>query len=571
MQFLSRARSIPLLTWAWDYDRMQLREDVVAGIVVTFLTIPQVLAYSLLAGLPAEAGLYAAIAALVCYAVFGSSRTLAVGPTAIVAMMTLETVSSLAPAGTSAYAETAVQLALVSGLVLIFLRIINFGALVSFLSHAVVTGFISAAACLIIINQLAAIAGIDSAPGTGIDAVLSHLASNLSDISGVTLSISVSAMLLMWFCRSPLSKIVVRLGLSYYLGSVLTKSAPLYAVLLGIWLVWMFALDEVAVVGAIPTQLPSLNLQLFELQQLLHLLPSAVLISMVIFIESASVGTAVATKRREKIEPNRELVALGGANIGAALLGGFPVAGSFARTIVNYSSGATSPMASLVTALGVVVALVFLAPLFFYLPQGVLSAIIVMSALQLIDVQLIRKILVFNQTDAVTFLCTFTAVLATGVETGILVGIAISFALLIRSSSKPNIAVVGRVGQSEHFRNVSRYAVTTCPEVLAVRIDESLYFVNTRYIETFLLNKVAESLALQHILLICTATNFIDTSGLEMLETLSENLHAVGVTLHLAEVKGPVMDRLRETDFHRQMKGKVFFTADIAMRELGGI
>jgi SulP family sulfate permease len=486
-------------------------------------------------------------------------------------MMTLETVSSLAPAGTSAYAETAVQLALVSGLVLIFLRIINFGALVSFLSHAVVTGFISAAACLIIINQLAAIAGIDSAPGTGIDAVLSHLASNLSDISGVTLSISVSAMLLMWFCRSPLSKIVVRLGLSYYLGSVLTKSAPLYAVLLGIWLVWMFALDEVAVVGAIPTQLPSLNLQLFELQQLLHLLPSAVLISMVIFIESASVGTAVATKRREKIEPNRELVALGGANIGAALLGGFPVAGSFARTIVNYSSGATSPMASLVTALGVVVALVFLAPLFFYLPQGVLSAIIVMSALQLIDVQLIRKILVFNQTDAVTFLCTFTAVLATGVETGILVGIAISFALLIRSSSKPNIAVVGRVGQSEHFRNVSRYAVTTCPEVLAVRIDESLYFVNTRYIETFLLNKVAESLALQHILLICTATNFIDTSGLEMLETLSENLHAVGVTLHLAEVKGPVMDRLRETDFHRQMKGKVFFTADIAMRELGGI
>ena len=571
MQFLSRARSIPLLTWAWDYDRMQLREDVVAGIVVTFLTIPQVIAYAFLAGLPAEAGLYAAIAALVCYAVFGSSRTLAVGPTAIVAMMTLETVSSLAPAGTSAYAETAVQLALVSGLVLIFLRIINFGALVSFLSHAVVTGFISAAACLIIINQLAAIAGIDSAPGTGIDAVLSHLASNLSDISGVTLSISVSAMLLMWFCRSPLSKIVVRLGLSYYLGSVLTKSAPLYAVLLGIWLVWMFALDEVAVVGAIPTQLPSLNLQLFELQQLLHLLPSAVLISMVIFIESASVGTAVATKRREKIEPNRELVALGGANIGAALLGGFPVAGSFARTIVNYSSGATSPMASLVTALGVVVALVVLAPLFFYLPQGVLSAIIVMSALQLIDVQLIRKILVFNQTDAVTFLCTFTAVLATGVETGILVGIAISFALLIRSSSKPNIAVVGRVGQSEHFRNVSRYAVTTCPEVLAVRIDESLYFVNTRYIETFLLNKVAESLALQHILLICTATNFIDTSGLEMLETLSENLHAVGVTLHLAEVKGPVMDRLRETDFHRQMKGKVFFTADIAMRELGGI
>lgn len=571
MRISNWARSVPLLTWLWHYHAKQLHQDVVAGILVTFLTIPQVIAYAFLAGLPAAMGLYAAIAALLCYAVFGSSRTLAVGPTAIVAMMTLETVSSLAQTGTPAYAETAVQLALVTGLVLILLRIINFGALVSFLSHAVVTGFITAAACLIIINQFAAIAGIDNAPGSRFDVILSHLAANLDDFNRVTLSVSLSAMLLIWFCRSPLDKIVVRLALPPQLGSALNKSAAMIAVLLGIWLVWTFAPEEIAVVGYLPTQLPSLRLPLFGLQQLLQLLPSAVAISMVIFIESTSVGTALAAKRREKIEPNRELVALGAANIGAALLAGFPVAGSFSRSMVNFSSGATSPMASVITALGVVVALLFLAPLFFYLPQGVLAAIIVMSVLQLIDLPTIRKILLFNQADAVTFLCTFTAVLASGVETGILIGIAISFALLIRSSSKPNIAVVGRVGQSEHFRNVSRHAVKTCPEVLAVRIDESLYFVNRRYIETFLLNKVADSPALQHILLICTATNFIDTSGLEMLETLSENLHAGGVTLHLAEVKGPVMDRLVQTDFYKQMKGKIFFTADIAMRELGGI
>jgi|TARA_Y100000310_G_scaffold341149_1_gene439351 SulP family sulfate permease len=571
MQIPGWARSIPLLSWAWDYDRSRLREDVIAGIVVTFLTIPQAIAYAFLAGLPAEAGLYAAIAALVCYAVFGSSRTLAVGPTAIVAMMCLEIVSALAPAGTTAYADTAVQLALVTGLVLIFLRMINFGALVSFLSHAVVTGFVSAAACLIIVSQFPAIAGIEAAPAPGIGVILFHLGAYVNYLDPVTLSISLSAMLLMWFCRSPLSKIVEHLSLSPKFSNALSRSAPMYAVLLGILLVWGFSLGEVAVVGDIPTHLPSLRLRLFDLEQMLQLLPSAVLISMVIFIESTSVGTAVAAKRREKIEPNRELVALGGANVGAALLGGFPVAGSFARTIVNFGSGATSPMASLITALGVIVVVAWLAPLFYYVPQCVLAAVIVMSALQLIDVPLILKIVRFNQTDAVTFLCTFVAVLATGVETGILIGIAISFALVIRASSKPNIAVVGRVGQSEHFRNVSRHAVMTSPHVLAVRIDESLYFVNTRYIETFLLSRVAESPALQHVLLICTATNFIDTSGLEMLETLSGNLDAAGVTLHLAEVKGPVMDRLTQTDYYRQMRGQVFFTADIAMRELGGI
>lgn len=571
MKFISWARSVPLLIWLWDYQREQLREDVIAGIIVAFLTIPQVIAYAFLAGLPAEAGLYAAIAALVCYAVFGSSRTLAVGPTAIVAMMALEIISSLAEPGTPAYGETAVQLALVTGVVLIVLRIINFGALVSFLSHAVVTGFITAAACLIIINQLPAIAGIGHAAGTSIDAILGHLVANLNHLNQTTLTISMAAIVLLWFCRGPLQKIIERSGLSSQLGSVLIKSAPMYAVLLGVLLVWLLALGDVAVVGDIPTQLPTLRLQIVSLQDLQHLLPSAVLIAMVIFIESTSVGTAVASKRREKIEPNRELVALGSANIGAALFGGFPVAGSFARTIVNFSSGATSPMASLITAICVIIALLWLSPLFYYLPIGVLSAIIVMSALQLIDLQLIRKILLFNRTDAVTFLCTFFAVLATGVETGILIGIAISFTLLIRSSSKPNIAVVGRVGQSEHFRNVSNYAVKTCPEVLAARIDESLYFVNTRYIETFLLNKVAESPDLQHILLICNATNFIDTSGLEMLETLSVNLYAAGVTLHLAEVKKPVMDHLMETDFYKQMKGQIFFTADIAMRELGGI
>jgi SulP family sulfate permease len=228
-------------------------------------------------------------------------------------------------------------------------------------------------------------------------------------------------------------------------------------------------------------------------------------------------------------------------------------------------------VASLVTAFLVMITILLFGSLFFHLPKGVLSAIIVISAWQLIDFQAVRKIFSFNATDAVTFSFTFLAVLSLGVESGVLMGIAISFVLLIRSSSKPHIAVVGRVGDSEHFRNVERYDVRTSPNLLALRVDESLYFVNTRFIETFILNDIADRREVEHVLLICTATNFIDTSGLEMLEELSENLDEVGVTLHMAEVKGPVMDKLKETGFFRNMSGQIFFTTDIAMKELAGI
>ena len=288
-------------------------------------------------------------------------------------------------------------------------------------------------------------------------------------------------------------------------------------------------------------------------------------------MESISIGTAMASKRREKVSPNRELVGLGFTNIGASTFGGFPVAGSFSRTAVNFTSGARTPMASIITAIFLVLTLCFFSSTFYLLPKAVLSAIIVISALQLLDFSAIRKIFAFNYADALTFSSTFLAVLIFGVESGILTGIAISFVLLIRSSSRPHIAVVGRVGDSEHFRNVLRHEVTTTSSLLAARIDESLYFVNARYIETFFLNEVADRPNVRDVLIICTATNFIDTGGLEMLEALSENLEEVGVKLHLAEVKGPVMDKLKETRFYRRMKGEIFFTTDLAFQKLGGI
>lgn len=567
-------RILPFLEWGRRYGPDDFRADVIAGTIVLFITVPQAIAYAFLAGMPPQAGLYAAIMSLASYALFGGSRTLAVGPAAIIAIMTLEAASRFAEPQTTEFVGVAIQLALLTGVLLIVLRIINFGAVISFLSHAVVTGFIAAAAILIISNQFPPLLGMSSPGDTSMIAVLEHLATSVAEVNPVTVGISVSTLALLLFCRSGLAGLLGRLNLGEPLVNSLVKSAPMYAVVVGIVLVAGLSLDtraEVAVVGEIPTELPSFHTVFISFERLSALLSSALLIAMVVFMESTSIGTAVASKRREKIDPNQELIGLGAANIGSSLVGGFPVAGSFARTLVNFSSGAVSPMSSMVTAALTLVTLLWLADFFYYLPKSVLSVIIVVGAAGLIDIHGIRKIFAFNPADAVTFVFTFCMVLALGVEMGILIGIVVSFVLLIRASSRPHIAVVGRWGDTEHFRNVLRHEVKTDPSVLAVRIDESLYFVNTRYIETFLLNRVADSKEIRHVLLICTATNFIDSAGLEMLERLSDNLYEVGVTLHLSEVKGPVMDRLKETDFYDNMHGRVFFTTDIAMKELADV
>lgn len=564
----------PVASWGRTYDLQHFRSDAVAGTVVLFITVPQVIAYAYLAGMPAEAGLYTAMFSLVGYALFGSSRALAVGPTAIVGMMTLEAASVYAAPGSAEYTQTVMDLCVVTGLILVGLRIINFGSVISFLSHAVVTGFITAAAILIISNQFPAMLGLSSSPDTSVVGVYTYLFENVGATNLTVFGISMFAVVLLILCRTQLGSLLRKTKLNEAVVESMVKSAPMYAVLLGVLAVRMFNLDETAgvpVVGDIPSTLPTVSISLLSLESISNLAPSAFLIAMVIFMESTSIGTAIASKSRQKIDANQELVGLGAANLSASLVGGFPVAGSFARSIVNFSSGAVTPVAGLITAFFVMITILMFAPAFYALPKGVLSAIIVTSAWQLIDLHAIRKIFSFKRTDAVTFSCTFIAVLSFGVEPGVIAGIAISFILLIRNSSKPHIAVVGRVGDSEHFRNVDRYDVKTSQKVLALRIDESLYFVNTRFIETFILNQLAERREIEHVLLICTATNFVDISGLEMLEELSENLQEIGVTLHLAEVKGPVMDNLKDTEFCRNMKGQIFFTTDIAMRELANV
>lgn len=561
----------PLLQRLQHYSKPDLIDDLLAGLIVTAITAPQAMAYAYLAGLPAEIGLYSAIAALVAYSLFGSNGSLAVGPTAVISLMTVQALSSLYQPESTAYTQGAILLALTTGAILLLLRLVKFGEVVNFLSHAVVTGFISAAACLIIISQLSALSGMALTSQEQGFSKLLLLLQNLSAIHYATLLMGITAIVLLVLCKTLLPGLLQHSAVKSQWHPALVRSAPLYIVIMAITVVYLIQPQGMSLVGNIPAGIPSLpNLQ-FNLAQLNAIAPSALLIAMVIFIESTSVGSVVASKRRERIDPNQELIGLGVANIASGLVGGFPSAGSFARTMVNFAAGAVTTVASLVTALCLVLLLLFFTPLFYYLPKTILAAIIVVSAAQLIDLHVISKLLAFNRQDAVTFVTTFVAVLLLGVETGIVIGVVLGFALLIRAASTPHIAAVGRVGKSGHFRNIDRHAVNTSEQVLALRVDESLYFVNTRHVERYVLNKIAEQPALEHILLICSATNFIDTAGLELLEALNENLQDANIKLHLAEVKGPVMDHLAGTHFCQELTGEVFFTTDQAMRELGGV
>ncbi|MCP4597686.1 SulP family inorganic anion transporter [Neptuniibacter sp.] len=565
----------PLLGWLKCYQRETFINDLMAGIIVAIMLVPQGIAYALLAGLPPEYGLYSSIFPLLLYSLLGSSRSLAVGPVAIVSLMVSTAISQVAIMGSEEYINAAVNLSLLVGVILLFLRSLRLGAVVNFISHSVLSGFTSAAAIVIAVSQIKHLLGLELPRTIAINESTNNILANLAELNPATLIISVGAFFLLWYSKSKLCCQLQRLQFPEWLVQPICKAGPMFAVIFGTSLVWLLSLDQnsnVDTVGMIPQGLPSLQGIHVDLELWQQLFTPALLIALIGYIESVSVGTALASKRKERIDPNKELIALGVANLGSAFSGSYPIAGGFGRSMVNFSAGAQTTIASAITAVLVAITLVFFTPLFYYLPTAALGAIIIMAVIPLIDIAAFRQCWRFNKADALTLATTFVLVLFMGVEIGILSGIAMSIALLLYRSSQPHIAVVGRVGESEHFRNIDRHDVTTEKSTLALRIDESLYFANTRFVEEFILQQCTENPEIKHVVLICTAVNFIDASALETLEQLVHNLRGEGITLHLSEVKGPVMDQLNSTLFLQQMgDGKIFFTTDQAMKELAGI
>ena len=548
-------RYVPALTWLPAYRRQDLSGDLLAGVIVAIMLVPQGMAYALLAGLPPKVGLYASILPLIIYGLLGTSRALAVGPVAIVSLLVATGVSPLAAAGSADYLQLALTLALMVGVIQTLMGFLRIGFLVNFLSHPVLGGFTSAAAIVIGFSQVKHLFGIQM-PDAEFFASVFYAATHLGQTNPATLAIGTGGVLVLLYFKVGLGSQLRRLGLPAGWITPLTKSAPLVVVLLGTLLVWAFQLDAragVRIVGAVPAGLPSLTLPALAPDMLLLLLPTALVISFVGYMESISVAKSLASKRRQKVDSNQELVALGAANLGAAFTGGYPVTGGFSRSVVNYTAGANTGLASLITAVLIAITVIFLTPLFYFLPNAILAAIIIVAVSGLVDVAALRHIWRYSRADALSYVVTFAAVLAAGIEMGIIIGVGAAILLFIWRTSKPHVAIVGRLGQSETYRNVLRHQVQTWPELVAVRVDESLYFPNTKYLEDTLLSLAADRPEVTTIVLIGTAVNFIDASALETLESLHHELREAGIALHFAAIKGPVMDRLRRSGFVEQV------------------
>ncbi|OCW56446.1 SulP family inorganic anion transporter [Hoeflea olei] len=566
------ARVMPVFDWGRRYDRAAFGSDLVAAVIVTIMLIPQSLAYALLAGLPAETGIYASIVPIVLYAIFGTSRALAVGPVAVVSLMTAAAIGNLAEPGSPELLVAAITLAFLSGLFLIVLGVLRLGFLANFLSHPVVAGFITASGILIAMSQLSHILGI-RAGGATLPDLVSSLSTHLGEANPVTLAIGLGATAFLVWVRKGLMPFLLSLGMTPRLAGVLAKAGPVGAVLVTTFAAWAFDLSGrfgVKVVGEVPQGLPPLTMPSFSPKLWSALVGPAVLISVIGFVESVSVAQTLAARKRQRIAPDRELIGLGAANLGAAFTGGFPVTGGFSRSVVNFDAGAATPAAGAFTALGLLLAALTLTPLIEHLPKATLAATIVVAVLSLVDFSILKKSWTYSRADFAAVSLTILLTLGAGVEIGVTAGVVLSILIHLYKSSRPHMAVVGRMPGTEHFRNVERYSVETDPAVLTVRVDESLYFANARYLEDRLYDMVAGRPGLRHVVLMCPAVNEIDLSALESLEAINERLSALGVRFHLSEVKGPVMDRLKTSKFLSHLSGKVFLSQHQAALELAG-
>ena len=560
------SRYLPILSWGKTYNQLSLTNDLVAAVIVTIMLIPQSLAYAMLAGLPPQMGLYASILPITLYAIFGTSRALAVGPVAVVSLLTAASISRIAAPGSEEYIFAAITLAFLSGVFLLAMGIFRLGFMANFLSHPVIAGFITASGIIIAASQLKNIFGIE-AHGHNLVQILSSMSGYLGEINWITATIGILTAAFLFWVRKGLLPLLRGLGLPKRTVEIIAKTGPVAAIVATTLLVWAFDLKSagVKIVGAVPQGLPPLTVPGFSLELWTSLLSSAVLISVIGFVESISVAQTLAAKKRQRIDPDQELIGLGAANIGAAFTSGFPVTGGFSRSVVNYDAGADTPAAGAYTAAGLMFASLFLTPLIFFLPKATLAATIIVAVLSLVDFSILGKAWRYSKADFIAVAATMFITLVVGVEVGVITGVLVSILIHLYKSSRPHIATVGQVPNSEHFRNVLRHDVITHPNILTVRVDESLYFANARFLEDHLFERVARRTELRDVILMCSAINAIDMSALESLEAINERLCDMGVSFHLSEIKGPVMDQLVDTDFLKHLTGEIFLSQKIAV------
>ncbi len=559
---------LPALEWVKTYNGTKFTEDSLAAVIVTIMLIPQSLAYALLAGLPAEMGLYASILPLLVYAALGTSRVLSVGPVAVMSLMTAAALGSLGLAPDQ-YISAALTLAFMVGVMLMLLGVLRLGFVANFMSHPVVTGFITASALIIAVSQVQHLLGIESHGYTLLE-LLPSLWESAGQLNRVTVLVSLPTLLWLFWSRNGVAKLLKGWGISHSTAQMFSRISPVVSVVATTMIAWWFELDKIglATVGQVPTGLPSFTLPSFDIEMWRLLASSAVLIATIGFVESISVAQGLAAKRRERINPDQELLALGASNTATSFFGGFPVAGGFSRSVVNYDAGAATPAAGLIAALLMAVATILFVPLLVYLPKATLAATIIAAVWSLVDVSILKTAWRFSKADFLAVVATIVLTLLAGVEIGVAAGILVSLIVHLYKTSRPHVAVVGELPGTEHFRNAARHEVETHETILSIRIDESLYFANSRYLEDIIYAMVAKRPRLKHVILMCTAVNEIDMSAMESILAMNEHLDELDIKLHLSEVKGPVMDRLERGEFLTKLSGNVYLSQHQAVEAL---
>ncbi len=559
--------SFKVLGWLRQYRRGDLSHDIVASVLLVIFLVPQGLAYALLAGLAPQAGLYASILPVAGYALVGCSAALSVGPAALPSLMTTAVLASVSGAPPSLLPVLAAALALYSGLLRVALGCLRFGFIANFLSSSVVGGFVAGSALLIVLTQLPTLLGIDSHAADA-RAILHHIFDSHNAIGWATPVVSLATLLALYVCRK---HGVAALGLAGIRGAwaeLGAKAAPLLIILIAAAAV-AATHAPVHVVGILPAGLPPLYWPIVDMALLRQLLPAIGAIALIGFIDSYSIAQTLALKRRETVAPNRELVALGLANVAAGVTGGFPVSASFSRSAANELAGARTQLAGLLAALWMLLILAGASGAFSYLPLAALSAIIVMAVAQLIDMSMLRLAWRYERADALIFIATAASVLLAGVVIAVVLGVLLSLALFVWRTSQPHLAELGRVAGSEHYRNRLRYDVELSAGVLAIRVDESLYFANIRFVSDEIVGLLRAKPDARCVLLVLSAVNAIDVSALQGLRALRHGLAEQGVALHLAEVKGPVLDRLRHSGFLEEIgAAALHLSTHAAMRAL---
>ncbi len=552
-------RFVPITAWAPRYDRRDLRSDLGAGLTIGAMLVPQGMAYALLAGLPPEVGLYASIVPVLLYAIFGTSRQLAVGPVAIVSLVTASALAPLYEQGTSGYLSAAALLALMVGAIHLLLGVGRLGFVVNFLSHSVLVGFTAAAAIIIGFSQVKHLLGVSTARTEVFYETVLEVIRAADGTHATTLAIGITS-------------IAMLLALKRWLKQI---PSALILVVVSIVVVKAFDLEArgVKTVGDIPNSLPIFALPDFGTGTVRALAVPALVITLVGFMESVAVGKVYARRHRYEIDANQELVGLGFANVGAGLFGGYPVTGGFSRTAVNDAAGARTPLASIITAILVLITVVFLTPLFTSLPQAALAAIIIVAVTNLVDVKEMRHIARVKRSDVIGMSVAFVGTLVLGIELGILVAVVASMLVVFARMSKPHTATLGRIPESTNYRNVERFPeAITETGIRIVRIDAALSFVNAQHVKRLCLAAAADLTDEPRALVVdCSGINDIDATGADALSEVITEFEEAGAMLLLADVKGPVRDVLRRADLWDRLDGCIHATAHQAVQAATGL